>query len=41
MKTTIELEDEHRVKLLELAARRGGKGVSELMGKAIEIYLAR
>lgn len=39
MRTTIELKDEHRAKLLELAARRGEKGFSDVLGEAIEIYL--
>lgn len=39
MRTTIELSDEHRAKLLELAARRGEKGFSSLVGEAIELYL--
>jgi predicted CopG family antitoxin len=39
MRTTIELKDEHRAKLLELAARRGEKGFSDLLAEAIEIYL--
>jgi hypothetical protein len=39
MRTTIELKDEHRAKLLELAARRGEKGFSDLMAEAIDLYL--
>ena len=39
MRTTIELKDEHRARLLELAARRGEKGFSEVLAEAIEIYL--
>jgi predicted transcriptional regulator len=39
MRTTIELKDEHRAKLLELAARRGEKGFSEVVAEAIESYL--
>ena len=39
MRTTIEIKPEHRVKLLELAARRGNKGFSELVGGALEAYL--
>lgn len=39
MRTTIEIKDEHRAKLLELAARRGEKGFSRLVGEAIERYL--
>lgn len=39
MRTTIELKDEHRAKLLELAARRGEKGFSAVLAEALEIYL--
>jgi hypothetical protein len=39
MRTTIEIKPEHRAKLLELAARRGAKGFSELVGEALEAYL--
>jgi predicted transcriptional regulator len=39
MRTTVELKDEHRAKLLELAARRGEKGFSEVLADAIETYL--
>lgn len=39
MRTTIEMKDEHRARLLELAARRGEKGFSTLVGEAIEAYL--
>ena len=39
MRTTIELKDEHRAKLLELAARRGVKGFSEVLAEAIDVYL--
>jgi len=39
MRTTIEIKPEHRAKLLELAARRGAKGFSELVGEALEVYL--
>jgi predicted transcriptional regulator len=41
MRTTIELSDAHRARLLDLAARRGQKGFSELIGEAVEEYLAR
>jgi predicted nucleic acid-binding protein len=34
MRTTVELKDEHRAKLLELAARRGKKGLSDLLAGA-------
>jgi predicted CopG family antitoxin len=39
MRTTIEIRDEHRAKLLELAARRGEKGFSDILAEAIETYL--
>jgi hypothetical protein len=39
MRTTIEMKAEHRARLLELAARRGGKGFSDLVGEALEAYL--
>ena len=40
MRTTVELSDEHRAKLLALAAERGTRGFSELVREAIEHYLA-
>jgi metal-responsive CopG/Arc/MetJ family transcriptional regulator len=39
MRTTVELRDDLRAKLLELAARRGQKGYSKLLAEAIESYL--
>jgi predicted CopG family antitoxin len=39
MRTTIEIRDEHRAKLLEIAARRGEKGFSSIVSEAIELYL--
>lgn len=39
MRTTIELKDEHRAKLLELAARRREKGFSGIVAEAVEAYL--
>ncbi len=39
MRTTIEIKPEHRAKLLELAARRGSKGFSQLVAEALETYL--
>jgi hypothetical protein len=41
MRTTIELRDEHRARLLELAARRGEKGFSNLIAEAVDQYLAQ
>lgn len=39
MRTTIELSDEARARLLELAARRGLKGYSRLIQEAVDLYL--
>ena len=39
MRTTIELPDEQRAKLLELAAKRGEKGFSVLIQEAVAAYL--
>ena len=38
MRTTVEIKDEHRAQLLDLAARRGMKGFSELIEEALEMY---
>lgn len=40
MRTTVEIRDEYRAKLLELAARRGEKGFSGLVQEAVAKYLA-
>jgi len=40
MRTTIELPDEQRARLLDLAARRGEKGFSRLVQEAVERMLA-
>lgn len=39
MRTTIEMKDEHRAALLEIAARRRLKGFSALVEDAVESYL--
>jgi len=39
MRTTIELHDAQRARLLALAARRGEKGFSNLIAEAVERYL--
>jgi len=39
MRTTIEIRDDLRGALLELAARRGEKGFSRLVDEALEAYL--
>ncbi len=40
MRTTIELPDEQRARLLHMAARRGEKGFSRLVQEAVERLLA-
>jgi predicted transcriptional regulator len=40
MRTTIELTDRQRAKLLELAAQRREKGFSGLVQEAVDRYLA-
>jgi hypothetical protein len=40
MRTTIDMKPEHRVRILELAARRGEKGFSTVVAEALELYLA-
>jgi metal-responsive CopG/Arc/MetJ family transcriptional regulator len=39
VRTTIEILDEQRAKLLKLAAERGEKGFSRLVQEALERYL--
>jgi len=39
VRTTIELSDEHRARLLALAAERGEKGFSSLVAEAVDAYL--
>ena len=39
MRTTIELKDESRARLLDIAARRGEKGFSALIDEAVDMYL--
>lgn len=39
MRTTIELRDDQRARLLEIAARRGEKGFSHLIQEAVDRYL--
>jgi len=41
MRTTIELSDAYRARLLELAARRGEKGFSSIVEEALGRYFAR
>ncbi len=40
MRTTIEIRNEYRARLLEIAARRGDKGFSHIVEEALERYLA-
>lgn len=40
MRTTVEISDAQRAKLLEMAARRGEKGFSRLVQEALDRYLA-
>jgi predicted transcriptional regulator len=40
VRTTIELRDELRAKLLEMAGRRGEKGFSHLVEEAVDRYIA-
>jgi len=39
MRTTVEIRDDQRAKLLELAARRGEKGFSRIVEEALDEYL--
>lgn len=41
MRTTLELDDELRARLVELAAERGEKGYSSLVNEALREYLDR
>lgn len=38
MRTTIEIRDETRAKLMEIAARRGEKGFSGIVQEALDEY---
>jgi len=40
VRTTIEMKPEHRRALLSLASRRGLKGLSDVVGQAIDCYLS-
>jgi metal-responsive CopG/Arc/MetJ family transcriptional regulator len=40
MRTTVEIPDSQRARLLDLAARRGEKGFSRLVQEAVERMLA-
>jgi predicted transcriptional regulator len=39
MRTTIELRDDQRARLLEIAAREGRKGFSHLIQEAVDRFL--
>lgn len=39
MRTTVEISDEQRAQLAQLAARRGEKGFSSIVQEAIDLYL--
>jgi predicted transcriptional regulator len=39
MRTTIELRDDQRAKLLEIAAQEGRKGFSHLIQEAVDLFL--
>jgi metal-responsive CopG/Arc/MetJ family transcriptional regulator len=39
MRTTVDIPDEQRAKLLKLAAQRGEKGFSRLIQEALDQYL--
>jgi Arc/MetJ family transcription regulator len=39
VRTTIEINDRHRARLLEIAGQRGQKGFSDIVGEALEWYL--
>jgi predicted transcriptional regulator len=41
MRTTIELPDEQRARLVAIAARRGEKGFSGIVQEAVALYLDR
>jgi hypothetical protein len=40
VRTTIDITEDQRARLVELAARRREKGFSRLIGEALEHYLA-
>lgn len=41
MRTTVEISNELRARLLALAARKGLRGYSEIINEALEEYLGR
>jgi len=40
MRTTVEIHDEHRGRLLDMAAQRGEKGFSRIVNEALEQFFA-
>lgn len=41
MRTTLEVSDHHRARLLDLAARRGEKGFSSIVAEALDLYFSQ
>jgi hypothetical protein len=41
MRITIEITDEQRARLMEIAGRRGEKGFSRIVQEAVDLYLER
>jgi sugar (pentulose or hexulose) kinase len=41
MRTTLEVSDAHRARLLDLAARRGEKGFSSIVAEALDLYFSQ
>lgn len=39
MRTTVEISDEHRAKLLSIAGARGEKGFSRIVDEALALFL--
>lgn len=39
MRTTVEISDEHRARLLAIAGARGVKGFSRIVDEALALYL--
>jgi len=40
MRTTIEISEAHRAALIRLAAERGERGFSRIVGEAVDAYLS-
>ena len=39
MRTTVEISDEQRAQLLQMAAQRGEKGFTSLIREALDLYM--